>query len=149
VPFELDLVGQEVGERGQMQRRLVTGNLAPMLRFHGALPRASLRLLFEQADLLIVTSHYEAGPLVVFEAAMVGVPCVGTNVGHLAEWAPDAARVVATGAARALAENVAFLLAHEDERMALATEAQARAMLENADVTTAAFRRVYSEMAHR
>ncbi len=38
---------------------------------------------------MIISSRHEAGPLAVLEAAVKGVPTVGTAVGHIAEWAPQ------------------------------------------------------------
>jgi glycosyltransferase involved in cell wall biosynthesis len=107
---------------------------------------AQTRPYFEAADLLVVTSRYEAGPLVVLEAAVVGVPTVGTNVGHLSEWAPAAARVVEPRDSVGLAQALAEILSSEDARLRLAARAHERALAENADVTARRFRQIYSEM---
>jgi glycosyltransferase involved in cell wall biosynthesis len=45
-----------------------------------------LRPIVEAADLMILSSCHEAGPLVMLEAAVAGVPTVGTAVGHIREW---------------------------------------------------------------
>ena len=89
----------------------------------------------ESADLLLLTSRHESGPLVVLEAAIAGVPTVGTAVGHLVDWAPHAAVTVPVGDAEALARETAALLADEDHRLRLAEAVQARAEVEDADWT--------------
>jgi glycosyltransferase involved in cell wall biosynthesis len=92
------------------------------------------------------TSRHEAGPMAVLEAALAGVPTVGTDVGHVNEWAPDAAVAVPVGDARALADAITALLADEPRRLAIAREAQRRASAIDADSTAASFERLYAEM---
>ena len=100
----------------------------------------------DRADCLVITSRHEAGPLVVLEAAIAGVPTVGTRVGHIADWAPDAAVAVAVGDAASLAREIIALLADESRRFAIAHEAQRRAIAVDADSTAAAFERIYAEL---
>jgi glycosyltransferase involved in cell wall biosynthesis len=137
VPFTLDLVGL-----GTAALALPEG-----ARGHGVLRRDALRALMERADLLLVSSRHEAGPLVVLEAAVAGVPSVGTAVGHVAEWTPDAALAVPVGDAEALARAAAALLDDEPRRLAIAREAQRRAVAADADYTAARFERIYRELA--
>ena len=84
--------------------------------------------------------------MAVLEAALAGVPTVGTDVGHVNEWAPDAAVAVPVGDARALADAVEALLADEPRRIALAWAAQRRATAIDADHTAASFERLYADM---
>jgi len=93
-----------------------------------------------------LTSRYETGPLVVLEATVVGVPTVGTNVGHVAEWAPDAAVAVPTRDHESLASETARLLADDRRRRALAREAQRRALAQDADWTATRLESVYWEV---
>jgi glycosyltransferase involved in cell wall biosynthesis len=114
------------------------------VRWHGTLRHDALRALVDAADVLLVSSRHESGPLVVLEAAVAGVPTVGTDVGHIAEWAPRAAVAVPVGDAEALARETAALLADEPRRLALAAEAQRLALGIDADHTAAAFERIYT-----
>ena len=82
----------------------------------------------------------------MLEAAVAGVPTVGTAVGHVADWSRAAAVAVPIGDAAALVPEVEALLADEPRRMAIATEAQARAIAIDADYTATAFERIYAEM---
>lgn len=105
-----------------------------------------MRPFFNRADLFVLTSRYDAGPLVVLEAAVAGVPTAGTAVGHLVEWAPEAARIVMPRDAAGLADLIAAIARDEDFRLSLAHRAQERALAENADVTSAGFRAIYGDM---
>ncbi|MDM4765397.1 glycosyltransferase [Pelomonas sp. SE-A7] len=148
--FRLDIVGEDrlEGRIQQLGRQL---GLADHLHFHGFMTQSQLHPLLAAADLLLVSSRHEAGPLVLLEAGLVGVPGVGTAVGHLREWAPGAALAVEVGDARALAAAVLRLAGDEDLRLRLANEALCRARREDADWTAAAFERLYGQVleAHR
>jgi glycosyltransferase involved in cell wall biosynthesis len=148
VSFHMDIIGEDT--LGNTVQRLANDlNLADVVRFHGFLPQRRVVPLVAGAHLLLVTSRHEAGPLAVLEAAAVGVPCVGTAVGHVAEWAPNAARCVPIGDWSALARETARLLSDEDERLRIARLAQQRALLEDADFTAAHFQALYDRCADR
>jgi glycosyltransferase involved in cell wall biosynthesis len=144
--FHLDLVGEDVlgGQIQQLAREL---GLVAVVTFHGFVPQRPLRALLEDADLMLLSSRHEAGPVVVLEAAAAGVPTVGTDVGHLSEWAPEAARVVPVADPQALAHAVRGVLADEEGRLALARAAQARALAEDADFTARRFESLYERLA--
>jgi glycosyltransferase involved in cell wall biosynthesis len=145
VDFHLDIVGEDVLQ-GQVQQLSAELGLASQVSFHGFLTQRQLRPLIEAADLMLLASRHEAGPMVVLEAAVAGVPSVGTAVGHLAEWAPAAAQAVPAANPQALATAVARVLADEELRLALARAAQARALAEDADYTARAFEALYAEL---
>lgn len=100
----------------------------------------------QSADLLLMSSLHEAGPMVLLEAALVGVPTVGTAVGHLAEWAPSAALAVPPGDWAGLAEAIRQVLADDELRLRLAWAAQCRATREDAGLTTRLFETLYREL---
>ncbi len=143
VRFRLDVVGEDT-LGGSVQRLAAELGLGEAVRFHGFLPHTALRGWVERADLLVVSSRHEADPIVLLEAAVAGVPAVGTAVGHLADWAPEAAAAVPVGDAAALAREIAALLADEDRRLAMAARAQARAVAEDADFTARRIQRLYA-----
>jgi glycosyltransferase involved in cell wall biosynthesis len=145
IAFVLELIGQD-GLRGAVQRRSHELGLEECVRFTDFLPQRELRERMCAADLLVVTSRHEAGPIVALEAAASGVPTIGTNVGFLSDWAPGAARVVAIGDSIGLANGIADLLADEEQRLLLASRAQEKAVAENADVTALRIRNLYSEL---
>jgi glycosyltransferase involved in cell wall biosynthesis len=143
--FHLDVVGEDILQ-GEIQRLATQLGLTTQVHFHGFLTQRQLRPLLEAADLMVLASRHEAGPMVVLEAAVAGVPSVGTAVGHLAEWAPEAARVVPAADAQALATAIATVLADEALRLRLARSAQACALEEDADYTARAFAALYAEL---
>lgn len=144
--FHLDVVGEDV-LGGQIQQLAHQLGLADRVSFHGFVPQRPLRELLERADLMLVSSRHEAGPIVALEAAAAGVPTVGSDVGHLAEWAPHAARVVKVADPQALARAVREVLADEDGRLALARAAQTRALSEDADFTARTLEALYQRLA--
>ncbi|HEX7120125.1 MAG TPA: glycosyltransferase family 4 protein [Longimicrobiales bacterium] len=143
--FRLDIVGEDT-LGGSVQRMATALGLDDVVTFHGFLPHARLRPMVEAADLVLVSSRHEADPIVLLEAAVAGVPTVGTAVGHLADWAPDAAVAVPIGDAAALARETAALLADEPRRMRIAAAAQARALAEDADWTARRINEILEEM---
>jgi glycosyltransferase involved in cell wall biosynthesis len=94
---------------------------------------------------MVMSSRHEAGPVAVLEAAVAGVPTVGTAVGHLHELAPHGALVVDVGDAPALARTIGAVLDDDARRLQLARSAQQVAVRENADWTCARFEALYGE----
>ncbi|MFI4868090.1 MAG: glycosyltransferase family 4 protein [Steroidobacterales bacterium] len=146
VRFEADIVGDDT-LHGEIQALAGQLGLSGQVRFRGFLTQRQLRPVVEAADLMIVSSRHEAGPLAMLEAAVTGVPTVGTTVGHVAEWAPEAAIAVPVGDPVALAGAIERLLADEDLRLGIAREALGRAAREDADFTAARFQALYSSLS--
>jgi glycosyltransferase involved in cell wall biosynthesis len=142
VPFHIDIVGVDTLQ-GEMQALAQRLGLQHCVHFLGFKTQRELRPIMEAADLLVMSSLHEAGPLVLLEAAIAGVPTVGTAVGHLIEWAPSAALAVPPGDAVALAEALRQVLTDEDLRLRMAWDAQCRAVREDADHTARSFERLY------
>jgi glycosyltransferase involved in cell wall biosynthesis len=143
--FEMDIVGEDT-LKGEMQRMTSQLGLSESVKFHGFLPQRQLRPLIEAADLMIVSSRHETGPIALLEAAIAGVPTVGTEVGHITEWAPGAAASAPVGDSGRLADAIARMMNDEDLRLRVAFEAQNRAIREDADYTLARFQRIYSDL---
>ncbi|WP_158883547.1 glycosyltransferase family 4 protein [Rhodanobacter sp. L36] len=140
--FEMDIIGVDTlqGEMQQLARQL---GLEYHVRFHGFKTQRDLRPLMESADLLVMSSLHEAGPLVLLEAAVAGVPAVGTAVGHFVEWSPSATLSVPIGDSERLAKAIWQMLTDEGLRLRLANEAQRRALEEDADDTARTFQALY------
>lgn len=145
VAFHLDVVGEDI-LNGDVQRFAAECGVAARVTFHGFLPHRRLRPLVERADLLLVSSRHEGDPIVTLEAAVAGVPTVGTRVGHIADWAPEAALAVPPGDAAALARATRELLGDEPRRLRLAQAAQRRALARDADWTAERVCGIYEEL---
>lgn len=144
--FKMDIIGVDTLQ-GEMQRLARQLGLEQHVRFHGFKTQRELRPMMESADLLVMSSLHEAGPLVLLEAALAGVPAVGTAVGHFVEWSPSAALAVPVEDGDALANAIHRMLADEELRLRVAKAAQHRAMLEDADCTVQAFQALYLQHA--
>jgi glycosyltransferase involved in cell wall biosynthesis len=143
--FEMRIVGGDTlgGEMEAMTTRL---GIDDCVRFLGFLTQRQLRPEIEASDLMVLASRHETGPLVLLEAAVIGVPTVGTSVGHLREWAPKAALCVPTGDHAGLAAAITTVLNDENLRIELALHAQDRAVREDANHTAACFETLYEEL---
>lgn len=142
--FHLDIIGQDT-LNGAVQRLTAELGLDGVVAFHGFVEHAALRPWVEGADLMVMSSRHEAGPLAMREAAVAGVPTVGTAVGHIADWAPEAASATPVGESAALAAAIESLARNEEERLRLARAAQAQAVAEDADFTATRMRGLYAE----
>jgi glycosyltransferase involved in cell wall biosynthesis len=145
---ELDLIGEDT-LGGEIQALAAQLGVGSRLRLHGFMTQAALQPLLARAHLHVISSRHEAGPLAVLEAAVLGVPSLGTAVGHLVEWAPEAALVVEPGDAAGLAALIARVDGDEALRLRLAHEAQRRALAEDADFSHGRFERLHAELAGR
>lgn len=145
IDFQMDAVGTDT-LHGEIQRLAQSLGLSNNVRFRGFLPQRPLRELVQSAHLMMISSRHEAGPLAVLEAAIAGVPTVGTTVGHIAEWAPAAAVAVQPGDAEGMAHETELLLADEQRRLRIAREAWSRALRQDADCTTRLFEALYEEV---
>ncbi len=83
--------------------------------------------LLAAADVVVVSSRWEARSLVVQEAMRAGVPVVSTAVGGVPELVGEAALLVPYGDAAALAAAVRELLADPTRHAALAEAGRAQA----------------------
>lgn len=141
----LEVVGEDTLD-GEIQALAGDLGLDGRVTFHGFLPHDRLRPIVEASDLMVLSSYHESGPLVVQEAAVAGVPTVGTAVGHLVEWAPEAAVTVPVGEPEALASAILDVLSDDKRRLELAREAQARSVEKDADWTAARVLEIYDEL---
>jgi glycosyltransferase involved in cell wall biosynthesis len=145
VAFHLDVIGLDT-LAGEIQRRCAALGLGEHVAFHGLLPHHAVRPWIERADILVMSSQHEGVPIVVLEAAVAGVPTVGTAVGTIADWAPDATVAVPVGNAAALAREIGRIAADETERLRLAQAAQVRAVAEDADAAAGMMRDLYARL---
>jgi glycosyltransferase involved in cell wall biosynthesis len=143
--LHLDVVGEDT-TGGRVERMAAELGLQDHLTFHGFLPHAELRALVEAADLHVFSSRWEADPIALLEAAVAGIPTVGTAVGHMLDWSPSAALAVPVGDAVALADGIEALLADEPRRMEVARAAQARALVHDADWSARRVLELYEEL---
>jgi glycosyltransferase involved in cell wall biosynthesis len=141
----LDVFGEDT-LGGEVQRHAVASGLRAHVHFHGFTTNRELATRYRSAQLLVVTSRHEAGPVVALEAASWGVPTVGTHVGHLADAAGDWAETVAVGDALGLADAIVAFSRDAARRARLGAAAPAWARANDADATAARFEALYRRM---
>jgi glycosyltransferase involved in cell wall biosynthesis len=87
--------------------------LTSSVTFHGHVERDALARYYRAAHVLAVSSRYEAQMVVALEAALCGLPLVGTSVGLVRDFAPAAAIAVPIGDHELLAEGIRRALVPE------------------------------------
>ena len=126
--------------------------LGDAVTFRGFAPQSEVLAWMERADLLVQGSHHESQGVTVLEAAMRGLPTVGTAVGLVAELAaldPPAVVAVRPGRAADLADAIAALMADPSRRRQIGEAARDWAEAHDADWTAASFEAIYTEVTRR
>ncbi|MGW4647704.1 glycosyltransferase family 4 protein [Kitasatospora sp. NPDC004289] len=142
----LVLIAGDGPEREQLGERIAAEKLPVELLGH----RTDVPDLLAAADLVVVSSRWEARSLVVQEAVRAGVPVVATSVGGIPELVGEAVALVPYGDPDALAGAVGGLLADPARRAALveAAHQQAATWPEESD-TVAQVLSTYDELVMR
>lgn len=142
----LDIAGVDT-LNGEIHRLAVDLGLGDIVRFHGFVPSDELPALYRGAALHVVASRHEAGPVAVVEAAACGVATIGTNVGHVADFAAlrsPAAVAVPIGDSAALADAVIAALGDEVRRADMADRARGWALANDRHETARRFEELYA-----
>jgi glycosyltransferase involved in cell wall biosynthesis len=143
----LDIVGEDT-LNGAVHAQCAVLGIERHVSFHGFQPTDRLPSFYRGAHLLVMSSRHEAAGVVVLEAAASGLPAIGTAVGYIADWSPQAACSVAAGDDAALAEGILALLQDPVRRECMAKDAARRAREHDADWTAKAIEHMYREMIH-
>jgi len=143
--FVLDIVGEDL-TAGRAPALAASLGIEHAVRFHGLLDQTAVRERMLEADLLVMTSRHEGGPMVLAEAAISGVPTVGTHVGQIAEWSPDAALTAPVKDCHGLADAIDRVMSDEALRMRVATSALERAIAEDADWSASRIDDIYRQL---
>jgi glycosyltransferase involved in cell wall biosynthesis len=139
----LDIVGEDT-LGGGIQAMAGGLGLNPHVTFHGAQPTDRVSALYARAHLNLVSSRHESANVTVLEAACTGLPTVGTSVGYVADWAPDAAIAVPVQNPLALAAAIQGLLHDPQRRARIAVNARAWAVAHDAEWTAHRFEELYA-----
>jgi glycosyltransferase involved in cell wall biosynthesis len=140
----LDCVGVDTLD-GQVQRCAHDLGVSDVVRFHGVLPVNELLPFYRKADVYVQSSLHESMGAAVLEASAAAVPVVGTNVGLVAEMAPEAALAVSVKDSTALARAIISLLTNEKNRTQIGQAAQKFARTYDADWSASALEDIYRQ----
>lgn len=134
---------------GHHERLAASLGLADHVRFLGHVAHDVLPAVLQAASLHVVASRHDAGPVAVLEAAACGVPTIGTDVGHVHDFAaltPPAAVAVHDRSPAALADAVVAVMRNPAHHDALAAAALGWAVAHDAAHTAAAFEQLYRRL---
>ena len=115
--------------RADLEAQVAAADLADRVTFTGWLAPADVPELLHKATLVLMPSRREGLPLVAVQAAQMGTPVVGTDVGGLPEVVVDRTTglLVPAEDPPALADAVAFLLTHPAAAAQMGVEGRRRA----------------------
>jgi glycosyltransferase involved in cell wall biosynthesis len=115
------------GDAAPLRRLAKTLNIDTRVKFAGWLNRAATDAALANANALVLPSHHEGLPLVLLEAAAIGLPVITTPVGAIPELFRDGetALFVPPGDRFALAAALHRLLADPECRARLSRNGQA------------------------
>ncbi|MQS14669.1 glycosyltransferase family 4 protein [Streptomyces kaniharaensis] len=145
-PEPLLLIAGDGPEAGALRERIAAEKLPAQLLGH----RTDVPDLLAAADVVVVSSRWEARSLVVQEAMRAGVPVVATSVGGIPELVGDAAVLVPSGDPAAIGRAARELLADpaRREQLVAAGRLQAETWPDEA-ATVAQVLSTYDELVQR
>jgi glycosyltransferase involved in cell wall biosynthesis len=142
-PVPLLVVAGEGRERARLQRRIESGELPVQLVGR----RDDVGELLAAADLVLLSSRWEARSVLAQETLRLGIPLVATAVGGIPDLVGDAAELVPYGDSVALSAAVVRLLGDPDRRKQLAAAGRVQAATwPTEDETIAQMLSVYDEL---
>lgn len=141
--FGVDTLG------GQVQALAGALNISEVVTFHGHVSAEVLREYYRSAHLLVQSSRFESMGAAVLEAAACGLPAVGTEVGILAEMAPDSAALCPVADAEKMAQTIQLLLSDRQRRASLAAAQQHFARTYDAEWTARHFEELYGRVTRK
>ena len=108
----------------QLRDQIARSGLSQRIEIAGPMSRAELEIAYAQADVFVLSSHYEGYGMVLAEALAHGLPIVTTTGGAAAETAPDdAALKVPPGDPLALQQALRRMIDDAELRTKLADAA--------------------------
>jgi glycosyltransferase involved in cell wall biosynthesis len=125
-PAEVLMVG-DGPERARLEAAVASAGLGDRVHFAGFRPHHQVAAILRHADVFAAPSRYEELGTVLLEAMAAGRPIVASRTGGIPDAVGEAARLVAPGDPRALAEAIDDLLARPREAAALGALASERA----------------------
>lgn len=147
IDIHLDVVGADVSGGG-VQTLASRLDLDARVTFRGFQTSDGVEQMWPHAHLHVVSSRHEAAGVVTLEAAMAGVPTVGTSVGYIADGASRRAVAVPVQNPSALADAISATLHDAPRRSALALAARQWTIENDADRSASAFDRLYREVTN-
>ena len=119
------------------------------VQFAGFVRPADLPARLARAEVHVLTSHHDAAPVAVLEAAACGLATVGTAIGHVTDLAaldPPAAVMVPDRTPEAVAAAIVGLLTDPDARGRIADAARTWVLAHDADRTAHDFEEIYAAL---
>lgn len=145
----LDVIGEDTLD-GLLPRRAAELGVGNRVTFHGFKPFDELLPFYQRAHIYVQSSRHEAAGAAVMEAAACGLAIVGTRVGYVADWAPEAAVAVDPQDGAALAAAIGEVLADDIRRAELGSNARGLAASHDVGWTVEQLEQLYQSLAqHR
>ena len=145
VNAHVDLIGEDT-LNGELQKHAANTGVGAHVSFHGFLPQPGVLEIVSRSDLYVQTSLHEAAGVSVLEAAVAGVPTIGTRAGYVADWSPSKALAIGDATPESLAEGIVTLHEDADRRRAIAAQARSFSIAHDASCAAAEFDQLYRQL---
>lgn len=131
LPWRLTIAGDLTRDRNtatQLQADIARRGLGDRIAVLGAVSPQRLAVLYAEADIFVLASHFEGYGMAYAEAVAHGLPVIGSNAGAIPDTVPpDAGLLVAPGDVAALAQALRSIIEDGDLRQRLAGAARGAA----------------------
>jgi glycosyltransferase involved in cell wall biosynthesis len=131
LPWRLTIAGDLTRDRNtatQLEADIARHGLGERIAVLGVVSPQRLAMLYAEADIFVLASHFEGYGMAYAEAVAYGLPVIGSNAGAIPDTVPqDAALLVAPGDVSAFAQALRRVIEDEDLRQRLAEAARAAA----------------------
>jgi glycosyltransferase involved in cell wall biosynthesis len=131
LPWRLTIAGDLTRDRNtaaQLHTDIARHGLGDRIAVLGAVSPQRLAVLYAEADIFVLASHFEGYGMAYAEAVAHGLPVIGSKAGAIPDTVPqDAGLLVAPGDASAFAQALRSVIGDNDLRQRLAGAARAAA----------------------
>jgi glycosyltransferase involved in cell wall biosynthesis len=131
LPWQLTIAGDLARDRTaatQLEADIARHGLEERVLVVGAVSAQRLAVLYAEADIFVLASHFEGYGMAYAEAVANGLPVIGSKAGAIPDTVPhDAGLLVAPGDVAAFAQALRSTIRDDDLRQRLAGAARAAA----------------------
>jgi glycosyltransferase involved in cell wall biosynthesis len=147
--LRLVIIGDELSRNPAVRRAVTHARIEQYVRFLGFVPKETLRIFYQAAQVFAFPSLYEGFGLAPLEAMSCGTPVVASNLPSLVEAVGDAAELVSPDNVFEIARGLKTVLLDPERRRWLIAAGRAQAAKFQWDATAREVLAIYREIARK